>query len=224
MAESVKQGPQVCSFAGKEGLTMTRALKKQGLVIAISVVAITALLLIMDRYGLAWRTSGQDLEDNEAAIYFTVSSSGEGTLTVTIEPEEASFDGARWSAAGAGWQESKTELSLEAGHHTVTFHEIDGWDEPGDLEDVLVNSGETTRLSAAYVPWYGDINGTGSIDVADAILVLRQIVGLTDITGDYGEGAILRADVSGDGNVDVSDAILILRYIVALVTEFPVQR
>lgn len=48
-------------------------------------------------------------------------------------------------------------------------------------------------------------------------------MGLTAITEEYGDGALLRADVSGDGKVDVGDAILILRRIVGLISEFPVE-
>jgi hypothetical protein len=71
---------------------------------------------------------------------------------------------------------------------------------------------------------YGDVNGDGSIDVADAILVLRHIVGLIDIKAEFGSDAIVRGKVSGgDGNLDVGDSILILRYIVGLITKFPVE-
>ena len=70
---------------------------------------------------------------------------------------------------------------------------------------------------------FGDVNGDGLVDVGDAILVLRHIVGLVNIENEYGAEAIVRANVNGDGDVDVGDAILILRYIVGLISEFPAE-
>ena len=71
---------------------------------------------------------------------------------------------------------------------------------------------------------YGDVDNSGEVDVGDAILVLRDIVGLINITENYGMEAMIRADVDGSGEVDVGDAILILRYIVGLIDEFPVTQ
>jgi hypothetical protein len=186
---------------------------------------VTGAVLITGAYSLAmsWRTTGMELPDNEAEIYFSVLEAGStGTLVVTIEPEEAGADGAQWSADGReNWHDSGFVLPLEAGDYTVTFKILAGWDAPADLP-VRVESNETAQRTAFYTPWYGDINRDENVDVSDAILLLRQIVGLIDITLVYGEGAALRADVNGDGHVDVSDAILILRYIVGLVKEFPI--
>ena len=66
---------------------------------------------------------------------------------------------------------------------------------------------------------YGDVNGDSFINVGDAILVLRSIVGLAS----FEPYQALIADVNGDGNVNVGDAILILRYIVGLIDRFPVE-
>lgn len=67
---------------------------------------------------------------------------------------------------------------------------------------------------------YGDVDDNETVNVADAILVLRHIVGLQTIEG-YKWYA---ADVNADGKVDVGDAILILRYIVGLEDLFPAQK
>lgn len=58
---------------------------------------------------------------------------------------------------------------------------------------------------------YGDVNHDGKIDVVDATLVLKHIVGLVNLAEAYQGAAIIRADVSGNGSIDVGDAILILR-------------
>ncbi len=71
---------------------------------------------------------------------------------------------------------------------------------------------------------YGDVNNSGKVDIQDAILVLRHIVGLIDLKTDaFPEGAFDRARVNGDEKVSVGDGILILRYIVGLITAFPVE-
>ncbi len=63
----------------------------------------------------------------------------------------------------------------------------------------------------------GDVNGDNTVDVGDAILVLKSIVGLINLDATQ----FAAADVNGDEKVDVGDAILILRYIVGLIMEFP---
>ncbi len=64
---------------------------------------------------------------------------------------------------------------------------------------------------------FGDLDGDGVVSVSDAIIVLRSIVGLTNLTKKQ-EAA---ADVNQDGVINVADAITILRYIVGLVENLP---
>ena len=66
---------------------------------------------------------------------------------------------------------------------------------------------------------YGSVKCDGTIDVSDAILLLRHIVGLTGLE----PLQQVAGDVNGDGRVDVADAILILRRIVGLIDRFPVE-
>ncbi len=59
-----------------------------------------------------------------------------------------------------------------------------------------------------YVAYYGgDADGNGSVTVTDAIMVLREAMGL----GRDGDISPM-LDVNGSGSVDVSDAIMILRF------------
>ena len=64
---------------------------------------------------------------------------------------------------------------------------------------------------------YGDANCDGVVTSADAALILRAIVGLSELSM---RGA-LNADVDGDMEVTAADAALILRYVVGLVGSFP---
>jgi hypothetical protein len=103
-----------------------------------------------------------------------------------------------------------------------TDYEVMAWGSgyySDQVSGVSVIEDQTTIVDfALYHLVAGDVNGDAGVDVADAILVLRYIVGLAELAGEYWE----QADVNGDGKVDVSDAILILRYIVGLVTTLPV--
>jgi hypothetical protein len=66
---------------------------------------------------------------------------------------------------------------------------------------------------------FGDVNLDRNINVGDAIMVLRHIVGLAKLDSEQ----LWTADVDGSGNVNVGDAILILRRIVGLLDKFPVE-
>ncbi len=86
----------------------------------------------------------------------------------------------------------------------------------------LSASGHTARIDIGGSEniYFADVDKDGMITVADAILVLRYVVGL--YPGDdktFSE----RADVNFDGMVNVTDAILILRHIVGLAPYFPVN-
>jgi hypothetical protein len=61
----------------------------------------------------------------------------------------------------------------------------------------------------------GDVNGSGSIDIVDALLVAQYYVGLDPANFDIGA-----ADTNCSGSVDIVDALLIAQYYVGLVTQF----
>jgi hypothetical protein len=72
---------------------------------------------------------------------------------------------------------------------------------------------------------FGDINGDGHINVGDAILLLRHIVGLTTLEPDQVGRANVSAsyDAAGSPTLDVGDAILVLRRITGLIGYFPAE-
>ncbi|MBN2443242.1 MAG: glycoside hydrolase family 9 protein [Spirochaetales bacterium] len=59
----------------------------------------------------------------------------------------------------------------------------------------------------------GDVNGDGTIDIVDALLIAQYYVGLTTID-------TTNADTNCDGNVDIIDALLIAQYYVNLISQF----
>ena len=66
---------------------------------------------------------------------------------------------------------------------------------------------------------YGDANCDEHITSADAALILRALVNLSELSF----RGILNADVDGDGEVTASDAAMILRYVVGLIDAFDAE-
>ncbi|MBQ6707265.1 MAG: dockerin type I repeat-containing protein [Clostridia bacterium] len=67
---------------------------------------------------------------------------------------------------------------------------------------------------------YGDVNMNGNVDSFDATLILRQVVGKSDLTEEYQKKAAL---VSGRSELTTFDATLILRYLVGKIESFPAE-
>ena len=82
--------------------------------------------------------------------------------------------------------------------------------------DQTLNSGPAASFQE-YVPYtLGDVNDDGTIDSADALLVLKHSVHLLDLDAVQQ----LAANVNKDNTIDSSDALLILRYSVHLIDKF----
>ena len=64
---------------------------------------------------------------------------------------------------------------------------------------------------------YGDANCDGSVTAADAAIILRALVGLSELS----TRGVLNADVDGDGEITATDAATILRYVVGLIDTLP---
>lgn len=83
--------------------------------------------------------------------------------------------------------------------------------------DQTLSSGGLAVSFQAYVPYtLGDVNDDGTIDSADALLVLKHSVHLLDLDAVQQ----LAANVNKDNTIDSSDALLILRYSVHLIDKF----
>lgn len=66
---------------------------------------------------------------------------------------------------------------------------------------------------------YGDVNNDKKVSMVDAVLIMRNTLGLNDLSAD----AVVRADVDGDGSVTIKDSINVLRYICGILDTFPVE-
>ena len=62
----------------------------------------------------------------------------------------------------------------------------------------------------------GDVNGSGSIDIIDALLIAQWYVGINP--ANFNQSA---ADVNCSGSVDIIDALLVAQRYVGLISNFP---
>ncbi|MBN2531824.1 MAG: dockerin type I repeat-containing protein [Spirochaetales bacterium] len=61
----------------------------------------------------------------------------------------------------------------------------------------------------------GDVNGSGEVDIIDALLIAQYYVGLNPANF-HPENA----DVNCDGSINIIDALVIAQYYIGLITEF----
>ncbi len=92
-----------------------------------------------------------------------------------------------------------TVSAVGAGMATITVTATDSVGATADF------SFEVSVLLAS-----GDVNGDGTFDQTDVVLVLQAIVGKTTLS----PAQQLAADINGDGAVDVADAVLMLQQLV----------
>ncbi|HOL17882.1 MAG TPA: dockerin type I domain-containing protein, partial [Bacillota bacterium] len=128
-------------------------------------------------------------------------------LTAANNPADGSFSIRHPGSAGEMLTLRITAPGYQPAVRTFTLEEL----QTVDLGDIILGLTEGCGD--------GDVDQSGRVDVADAILVLRQIVGLVELTPSQEQSA----DVNLDGTVNVADAILILRFIVGLVPSLPVE-
>ena len=82
----------------------------------------------------------------------------------------------------------------------------------GTGASAYIYTNNASRPSVYSVVIHGDVNGNGTIEVADATLVMNHIVGSSSLIGAY----LKAADINHDGYVNVADATGILSHIVGL--------
>jgi hypothetical protein len=108
------------------------------------------------------------------------------------------------SSAPSGDYTALTSATQAAGQGTYYIH-VQAKDSAGNESDVVTVS----AILVSVVK--GDINGDGSVNAADAILVLQLMSGSkpAGISG-------VDADVNGDGKIGLQDVICILQKVAGL--------
>ena len=87
----------------------------------------------------------------------------------------------------------------------------------GAVKEVAANTVDGSITFETMI--LGDANCDGEVTAADAALILRALVGLSELS----PRGVLNADVDGDGEVTAEDAAIILRMIVGLIDTFPAE-
>jgi len=119
---------------------------------------------------------------------------------------------------------SGAAISLSKGYY-IMFLPTGTFDITADIpgsaplthENVVITTENHTTLNFTIdIVKKGDINGDGSVNLADAIIALKVLAGL-DVTGeirlDYVSSGI---DVNGDGKIGIAEVIYILQKISGL--------
>ena len=153
-------------------------------------------------------------------VSFEFQAWGEGSGTFWDYCEFA-IDGERagyWGAYQNDW-ELFTSEPMTAGEHTLTwkFHKDNSVSKPGDC--FMVDNVEITEGELPPSGILGDVDMDGQVTTADALMALRYVMGLIELTEDQ----LAQADVTGEGEITVADPLLILRHAMGLIETFPTE-
>lgn len=102
------------------------------------------------------------------------------------------------------WHEYTYDLTEYAGYEdiNIAFVHCDVTDQYGIvLDDVSIDA----VMGGNLIP--GDVNGDGSLNIGDALSIMRHGMGLLQLNGAY----LQAADFNGDGEVNAVDALLVMR-------------
>jgi glucose/arabinose dehydrogenase len=88
---------------------------------------------------------------NDSMVKRVVRAVPSGSLRVTLQPQGAINDGARWRVDGGAFRTSGTTVDgLAVGDHTVNYKSIAGWTAPAD-QTVTVDADSTANTNGTYV-------------------------------------------------------------------------
>ncbi len=76
-----------------------------------------------------------------------------------------------------------------------------------------------TFADATPAVLYGDVDGNEAVSAADALMILKSVVGKVTLT----DAQKVAGDLDGNGNVNAADALLVLKKVVGKVDKFPVE-
>ncbi|MBR0134857.1 MAG: leucine-rich repeat domain-containing protein [Clostridia bacterium] len=119
---------------------------------------------------------------------------------------------------------SSAEVDYYASENAAEGESFLGWYSNGELITESENMPLTLGQAAEYCAHFtgesagmlGDVDADGTVSPADALIMLRFVMGLTGADGIHLEVG----DVNGDGNYSPEDALLILRYSMGIIDTF----
>ncbi|MBQ9950391.1 MAG: Ig-like domain-containing protein [Clostridia bacterium] len=131
-------------------------------------------------------------------------------LTATVAPEDATNKELVWTTsdeAVATVSETGLVTAVAAGTATITVTTVDG-------EFTATCTITVTEAEPEYI--LGDVNGDGVVNTGDAVMILRHVAELIELTPEQ----LLPADANKDDVVNTGDAVAILRFAAGIITEF----
>ncbi|MBR5948289.1 MAG: hypothetical protein IKZ82_06520, partial [Clostridia bacterium] len=173
----------------------------------LDVSGCTALVELSCSYN---NLSELDLSNNPDLAYDTILAEGDGLIGYYYDwiwDEGTLYAYPTNGASFEGFYDESGEL-ISAGEWDDDFeaYVYEFYGVPTDLTGTVI-----ARFSGgAALP--GDVDGNGSVSVADAITTLRLAMGLADGSG-LNTG---NADMDGNGSITIADAIMILRVAMGL--------
>jgi alpha-galactosidase len=135
-----------------------------------------------------------------------------GSIEIRLDGTAGTLVGTCAVAATGDWQTYATvtcNVSGSSGIHNLYLVFTGG-------TGYLFNVNWIRFVPASACTLKGDVNGSGSIDIVDALLVAQAYVGLNP--SNYNSAC---ADVNCSGTVDIVDALLIAQLYVGLISTFP---
>jgi hypothetical protein len=157
---------------------------------------------------LAITSPAQDLTTSQSSIII----SGTVADALTAVTVIITADGLTYTPAVTSGSFSQTIALTTAMTYAVT---ATATDEAGNQATATRNI-ISTRMSS------GDINGDGSVNIADALMELRIAVGLVPMDPAYLTQGDVAPFVGGtsqpDGKIDITDALILLKTVVGIVT------
>ena len=139
-------------------------------------------------------------------------------VTVTTEATEVTTEPAEITTeiATQATEPTETTVVTEATEPTETTTEAT---EVTTVPIATTESTATTATEPDDIPFYGDADLNGKINVKDATTVQKHTAKMLTLEG----LALKQADVTGDGKVNIKDATAIQKYVAKLITVFPVE-
>ena len=132
-------------------------------------------------------------EDITVTAQYTINSY---TLTITYQ-----------YADGTEAADTYTALLEYGSDYSVNSPEIEGYTADTPVVEGTIGTTDITIVVMYTFDTPGDLNGDGSVNASDAILIMRYALGLIELTPEQ----ILAGDMNGDGVVNASDAIIVMR-------------
>lgn len=144
-----------------------------------------------------------DLSNNPGIPFDRITAEGHGTIGYN-EAFNDNFQRVKFAIATPGEGESFLGWYTEGGE-LISENEQLEWFYDTNETNVIARFTNNNQIP-------GDVDGSGEVNITDALLALRAAMGVIELTSEQ----LAAADMNGSGTAEVSDAIIILRMAMGL--------